>query len=172
MDTLTSPARVEPRGRLSPRGRRTLLALHLLAAVGLAGVALVEISLGVAGLRGAQPETIYPAMAQIAWTALVPLALLALGTGLAQALLSGFGLFRYRWVAVKLGVTTLLAVVALAVAAPGLARAADAATSAGQGVTQVQQIVATFTPSLAFLLLVLNVALGVFQPNGRRTRAA
>ncbi len=171
MDTLTQQSGSDVRGQLSPRGRKTLLAAHLLSAVGLAGVALVEISLGVAGLRGAEPETVYPAMAQIAWTALVPLALLALGTGVAQALLTGFGLFRQWWVTVKLGVTALLAVVALAVAAPGLGRAADAATAVGQGVTQAQQVVATVTPSLALLLLILNAVLGLFQP-GPRTASA
>lgn len=168
MDALTAQDHAGPQVRLSPRGRKTLLAAHLLSAVGLAGVALVLISLGVAGLRGADPETIYPAMAQIAWTALVPLALLALGTGVVQALLIGVGLVRQWWVTVKLAVTALLAVVALAVAAPGLGRAADAATSAGQDVTQVQQVVATVTPSTALALLVLNAVLGVFQP-GRRT---
>lgn len=166
MDMLTSESRSP--FRLSSRGRKTLLAAHLLTGVGLAGVALVEISLGVAGLRGADPETIYPAMARIAWTALVPLALLALATGVAQALLTGVGLLRQWWVTVKLVVTALLAVVALAVAAPGLGRAADAATAAGQEVTGVQQVVATVTPSIALSLLVLNAALGVFQPGRSR----
>lgn len=111
-------------------------------------------------------------MAQIAWTALVPLALLALATGIVQALLTGVGLIRQWWVTVKLGVTSLLAAVALGLAAPGLARAADAATTAGRDVTRSQEIVATVTPSIALLLLTLNVALGLFQPgrhqDGRR----
>lgn len=141
-----------------------------MAAVGLLGVASVEVSLGVAGLSGADPETIYPAMAQIAWTTLVPLALLALATGVIQALLTGVGLISQRWVTIKLFVTALLTFVALGVAAPGLARAADAATTPGLGVTRAQEVVATVTPSIALLLLALNVALGLYQP-GRRQGA-
>lgn len=169
MESMTATEHALSAGlRLSPRARQALLTFHLVTGVGLAGVALVEIVLGVSGLAGAAPETIYPAMALVARTALAPLALLALATGVLQAVLTGHGLFRHGWVTTKLLVTALLAGVAVLVAAPGLGRAAEAATAADQQVTAVQQVIATATPTIALLLLLLNAALGVVRPGRRR----
>jgi hypothetical protein len=47
--------------RLSPRGRNLLLTVHLVATVSVLGTDLVLLALGVAGLRGADPRTVYPA---------------------------------------------------------------------------------------------------------------
>ena len=144
------------------------MTVHLASAVGLIGVDLVLVSLGLAGWQGSDPETIYPAMYLVARGALVPLAVLALVTGVVQGLLSNYGLLRHWWVTAKLAITLLLTVVAIAVVAPGLGRTADAAISTGDAVTTAQQATSTLTPVLAGVLLLFMVVLGVFKPGRRR----
>jgi hypothetical protein len=138
--------------------------VHLVTAVGMVGVSIVLVVLGVAGLRGTDPATVYPAMHLVAMGALTPLVVAALATGVLQALLTGYGLVRTWWVTVKLAITVAFTGVALLVAVPGLARAAEAATSPGQEVAVAQQVVSTVTPSAAMLLLLLAAGLGVFRP--------
>lgn len=154
--------------RVTPRTRRILLAVHLFTAVGLVGVALALAVLGVAGLTGADAVTVYPAMHRLAQAGLVPLGVAAFVIGVSQALLTGYGLTRNGWVAAKLGILTLLLLAALAVAVPGLGRAADAAVTPGAAVATAQQITATATPIAVLVLFGVATFLGVFKP--RRTR--
>jgi hypothetical protein len=86
---------------------------------------------------------------------IAPLAVLALGTGLAQAMLSRFGLVRYWWVAVKLTITTGLTVVVFLVLEPGLAA------------TDAQRTRVVLFPAAALALLILNVVLGLAKPGWR-----
>lgn len=84
------------------RWRRPLLALHIVATVSLIGTDLVLIALGISGVRGADPETVYPAACVVEAWLVAPLVVLALGTGVLQAVRSGWGLVRHWWVAIKL----------------------------------------------------------------------
>ncbi len=127
------------------------------------GVSAALVALGIAGLRGADPVTVYPAMRLVAAAALAPLVLTALATGVLQAVWTGYGLVRLGWVRTKLALTAVFTVAALGVAVPGLGRAAEAATS-GQEVTPAQQLVSTVTPSVAVLLVLFAAGLGVFKP--------
>jgi hypothetical protein len=154
--------------KLSPRARKALLGVHLVTAVGLVGVAVALAVLGVAGLTGAEAHTVYPAMHRIAQVALVPLGLLALAVGVAQSLLGGYGLVRHRWVTAKLLILAVLMVAALAVAVPGLGRAADAALTPGADVAIAQQITATATPLMALVLFGVATYLGAFKPGTSR----
>jgi hypothetical protein len=157
--------------RLSPGWRRLLLTVHIAGAVGLVGVGIVLVALGTNGLLGAEPSTIYPAMHLVARAALLPLVLIALGTGALQVTLTEYGPFKHSWVTAKLGITSLLTVAAVALVLPGLGRAAAAATAPDGHLTDTQRLVATVTPAIASMLLLVNVALGVFKP-GRVKRAA
>jgi hypothetical protein len=148
------------------RTRKALLTAHLVTAVGTVGVSVVLAVLGTAGLRGADPATIYPAMHLVAVRVLIPLVIAALVTGVLQALLASYGLLRHGWVTAKLAITVALAAVALLVAVPGLGRAAEAAT-AGHEVPAAQQIVSTVAPSSALVLLVVAAGLGIFRPGHR-----
>lgn len=53
---------------------RLLLILHVAVAVGLLGAALVLVALGLAGLRGADPRTVYPAAHLVDAWVVTPLA--------------------------------------------------------------------------------------------------
>jgi uncharacterized membrane protein len=160
----TPTARVSYGVRLAPGSRRVLLTVHIAGGVGLVGVGVVLVALGTNGLLGAAPSTIYPAMYLVARAALLPLVLIALVTGALQAALTEYGTLKHGWVTAKLAITSLLTVAAVALVLPGLGRAAAAATAQDGHVTDTQRVVATVMPAIASMLLLLNVALGVFKP--------
>lgn len=152
--------------RPAPAWRKPLLTAHVAASVGLIGAALVLVGLGVAGLRGADPRTAYPAAHLVDAWVVAPLAVIALGTGVAQAVLSGWGLTTYWWVAIKLAITVASAVVVIVVLEPRLAASAEAAM-AGHTFTTAEFLPLAIAPSVAVALLVVNVALGISKPGWR-----
>ncbi|HEX2075956.1 MAG TPA: hypothetical protein VHF92_19430, partial [Geodermatophilus sp.] len=87
--------------RLSPSWRTFLLVVHIGTSVGLLGADAAVLLLDVAGVRGSDPEAVYPAAELVATTLLIPLALASLLSGLALAPLTPWGLFRHWWVALK-----------------------------------------------------------------------
>ncbi|MFU8852188.1 DUF2269 domain-containing protein [Micromonospora sp. SL1-18] len=148
--------------------RRLLLTAHVVVAVGVLGADVVLLALGISGLGGADPTTVYPAIDLIASSVIVPLALLALATGLALALGSPWGLARHWWVTIKLSVTTVLAALAILMLTPTADRAADAAvalaaTPTGQG----DHLRLVLIPAVATATLIMNVALAIYKPFGR-----
>jgi hypothetical protein len=146
----------------SARWRTPLLTVHLVTGVGAIGAALVLLALGIAGVRGADPRTVYPAAHLVEAWVIAPLAVLALSTGLALALLSRWGLVRYWWVAIKLAITAVLTAVVFLVLEPSLA-----ATAAAESLTDAQRIRVALFPSAALALLVVNVVLGLAKPRRR-----
>lgn len=146
-----------------PAGWRVaLLTVHVVASVGAIGAALVLLTLGIAGVLGADPRTVYPAAHLVEARVIAPLAVLALGSGVAQALFSRWGLMRYWWVAIKLTVTAVLTAVVFLVLEPSLAAMATAET-----LTDAQRMRVVLAPAAALALLVGNVVLGLTKP-GRR----
>lgn len=152
----------------STRWRKALLTLHVAASTSVLGAALVLLALGVSGLRSADPRTVYPAISIVESWLVAPLAIIALVTGLAQALRNGWGLTRYWWPAVKLAVTAVLTALVLFVLGPALASAADAAPQGALG--DAQRVRIAVFPAIACALLLVNVGLGVYKP-GRRLRS-
>ncbi|MPZ82378.1 MAG: hypothetical protein GEV28_19055 [Actinophytocola sp.] len=149
------------------RWRRPLLIVHIAASAGLIGTALVLVALGVSGVRGTDPRTVYPAAHLMEVWVAAPLAVIALGTGVLQATLSGWGLIRHWWITVKLASTAGFTVVIFLVIIPRLsAVAADAV--AGNAFTTAERLPLAVVPAAATALLVVNVALGVLKPS--RTR--
>jgi hypothetical protein len=157
-------------GFMKPRSwwRKPLLVVHIVASVGLIGTTLVLLALGISGLRGADPRTVYPAARLVEAWLVAPLAVTALASGLVQSVTSEWGLIRYWWVVIKLTITAVLTMVVFLVLAPGLAAIAN--TAAGQ-ITDGQRLRVALFPSAALVLLVLNVVLGTYKPR-RRLRPA
>src|SRR5262245_39091735 len=119
------------------RPSRLLLMVHILATVGLFGADLVLVTLGFVAVFGIEPSTVYPAARLVGSTIVAPLALISLASGVVLARLSGWGLFRYWWVTLKLGITLILTLVILTVLVPRLGTAAEiAAAGATFGVAQ------------------------------------
>ena len=151
------------------RPSRLLLTLHILATVGLFGADLVLVTLGFSAVFGAEPSTVYPAAQLVASTVVAPLALVSLASGVVLARWSGWGLFCYWWVTLKLAITLILTLVILTVLVPRLGSAA-AIAAAHASFDVSRRVPLAFAPGLATFFLVLNVALAVYKPGWRVRR--
>ena len=152
--------------RLSPRARNALLSMHIAATVSALGTDLVLLALGVAGLSGSDPGTVYPAAYLIGSSIMAPLAVVSLATGLLLALLTRWGVFRYWWVTIKLAITSVLTVLVLLVLVPRLGAAARA-VSAGLALTDAERLQLVITPATGSALLIAMIGLAVFKPPWR-----
>jgi len=152
--------------KLSPRWRKLLLTIHVASAVSVLGTDLVLLVLGISSVRGADPQTIYPAAHLVATWLLAPLATLALGTGVLLGLLTQWGLLKYWWVTIKLALTAILTGVILFVLVPRLRVAANAAITA-QTFTAAERLPLLVAPTAGVTLLILIVALAIYKPPWR-----
>jgi hypothetical protein len=90
--------------------QKFLLTTHVATSVGCIGAVAAYLALAIIGLNGIEGDTartIYAAMELIGWTIVTPLCIAALVSGIAQSLLSPWGLFRYYWIVAKLALTIL-----------------------------------------------------------------
>lgn len=90
---------------MTPGIRRLALTAHIVSSVGWIGALAGFLALAIAGLTTEDLQTVqavYIAMDLTAWFAIVPLALASLLTGIVQALVTPWGLFRHYWVLFKL----------------------------------------------------------------------
>lgn len=165
-DGPTSVTRSHPRPRwqFPQPWRKLLMSIHIIVSVGLLGSDAAVLVLCIAGARGADPRTVYPAAHLIATTLLVPLALLALATGLLQGLLTPWGILRYWWVTIKLALTVAGIVLGSLVLVPTLSAAAD--TPAAQPMS-VDRLGLVKDASAASIVLIVTVLLAVYKPFGR-----
>lgn len=151
---------------LSPPWRKLLMAVHLIVSLGLLGSDLAVLVLVANGLRGADAVTVYPAAHLVGVTLLVPMALLAVATGVLQGLLTPWGLLRHWWVTIKLVLTAAGTVLALFVLTPSLAGAAQLAT-VGVQVPLADRIGLVRDSSAASIVLVVIVLVSLYKPFGR-----
>jgi hypothetical protein len=143
--------------------RKLLLTVHVLATVGLFGVDLGLLVLGTSSLAGADPLSTYPAAHLMSEVVIQPLAVVSLVTGIALARLSGWGLLRYWWTAIKLAITLALTAVVVLVLVPRL----GAAAAAPGGAAAPERLPLVLAPAIASSLLVLNVLLAIYKPRWR-----
>jgi hypothetical protein len=94
---------------MGPRLRKVILTAHVVSAVGWIGAVAAYLVLALAGVTSDSAETVRAAFIsmELLYFALVPLAAVALLTGLAQALGTNWGLFRHYWVLVKFVLTVI-----------------------------------------------------------------
>jgi hypothetical protein len=113
--------------RLSPLWRKALLTTHMVTSVGLLGADAAVLALVCSGWGGSEPLTVYPAAHLLGQALIVPLALLALTSGVAIGVLTPWGLLRHWWILIKFVLTAGGTVLALFVLVPTLDAAADTA---------------------------------------------
>jgi hypothetical protein len=155
--------------RLDPRTRTLLRAFHIGATGSVLGADLALLTLGLSGLVGADPLTIYPAARLVAARVIVPLALVSLGTGVLLAVLTPWGLFRHLWITMKLAIVLLLTAAVLFVLVPGLGTTAAQVlalpTPAPGAVSPMPLVIA---PAVASTLIGVALVLAVIKPDWRR----
>ena len=114
---------------LSAGPRKLALTAHVATSIGWVGAVAAFLALAVTGLNSDDRELVrgsYLAMDLITRSAIVPLALLSVATGILQGLGTKWGLLRHYWVVVKLVITVIATVVLLTELQP-IGHVADAA---------------------------------------------
>jgi hypothetical protein len=158
---------------MNPTLRKINLTAHVLSSVGWLGAVVAFLALSVIGLRSSASMTVracYVAMNLIGLYVIVPASVLALLTGLVQALGTPWGLLRYYWVLTKFALTigaTALLLLHQFTAVAGAAQRASASPigslpDVGRLATQL-----VFDSSLAAVVLLVTTTLSVFKPWGR-----
>ncbi|HEX6498900.1 MAG TPA: hypothetical protein VF054_07685 [Micromonosporaceae bacterium] len=143
--------------------RKLLLAVHITLAVALVGTDLALLVLGIAGLHAADPRSVYPAARLVGAWVLAPLAVLALITGVVQAVTSRWGLLRYWWVGIKFAIAAVLTALVLFVLLPALGAAAGGTAE----VPDTRRTALAVAPAAAATLLVVSAFLAVYKPRWR-----
>ncbi len=157
---------------MTPLWRKTFLTAHIILSVGWMGAVAVFLALSLAERFSQDAVTVrssFLAMDLMGRMVIVPLSLLALATGLIQALGTEWGLFKHYWVLVKF-ILTLLATLALLLHQyTAVAAAAQKALAAPPGMLPdvgglgTQLVV---DAGLALAVLIGITVLSVFKPWG------
>ncbi|MFJ9692761.1 DUF2269 domain-containing protein [Kitasatospora sp. NPDC101183] len=167
-----------PAFRLSPAARKYAVIAHIVSSVGWLGLMLCLLTLGATGLLTDSADTLrsaYRAMPLLGDVLVLPLSLLALLTGLVLSLGTPWGLFRYRWVAVKFWLTLAAATASIFALTTRLHEAARLAARHPTGTIADMDLGFTrynvvIIPSIALTVYVTCVVLSVLKPSGRRLR--
>jgi hypothetical protein len=149
------------------------LTAHVTTSVGWLGAVTAFLVLSIAGLTSQDAEIVrgsYLAMNLIGQSAIIPLSLAALLTGLVQSLGTHWGLFRHYWVLVKftlaIGATILLLLHQFTAVAGAARRVSGTASGTLPEVGRLgTQLVAD--ASLAVLVLLVTTTLSIYKPWGR-----
>ncbi|MFF4876053.1 hypothetical protein [Micromonospora sp. NPDC000668] len=150
--------------RLPPSARKALLTLHLVTSLGWLGTDLVLLTLGVAALRGADPAVVYPAAALVGTVLFAPLSVLVWLVGVASAVLTPWGLLRYRWVLTKLVITTVMVGLVLFLLTPNLRHAG----ALGVALPARDRADLVIAPAVSTSLMIIATVLSTYKPWGRR----
>lgn len=155
---------------LTPGLRKFALTTHVTSSVGLLGAIAAFLALAIGGFISPNDQTAratYLAMALIARSVIVPLAVAALVIGAVQALATPWGLFRHYWVLLKLLLTTFATLILL-VKMPLIGEAARLAaeTTSSRADLQVVGIQLLIHSAGGLLVLLVPAVLSVYKPPG------
>ena len=153
---------------MTPALRRLTFTTHVTSSVGWVGAVLAFLALAVIGFTSDDPVKVrgaYLLMAPAAWFVLVPLAHASLLSGIVLSLGTTWGLFRYYWVVLKLGIT-VFATVILLIYMGTFRQMAGVAADPVVDLTVVRNASPIVHAILALGLLVAATVLGVYKPFG------
>jgi len=155
---------------LSPGPRKLALTMHVASSVGWLGAVTGFLALAIAGRNSDDEQLVrgaYLAMDLTVRSAIVPLALLSVLTGVVQGLGSPWGLFRHYWVVIKLVITIIATVVLLTELEPirHLADAAREATLERETLRAERTSLVVHSGGGLVVLLVPTI-LSIYKPRG------
>ncbi|TQN30649.1 hypothetical protein FHX37_0531 [Haloactinospora alba] len=167
------PASGQARLRLPRRWRSALLSAHVITSVGWLGLhaSLVALlALGTARDDPARAADAYSAAGLLVTALVAPVSLASLGTGLVLAVGTPWGVFRYYWVALKLGLTVVLVLGSNLSLGPQVLDLAETARDGAlpADIARLRTLVAL---SVALSVLALTSVLSTVKPFGRTRRA-
>ena len=153
---------------MTPALRRFTFTTHITSSIGWVGAALAFLALAVIGFTSDDPVKVrgaYLLMAPAAWFVLVPLAHASLLSGIVLSLGTTWGLFRYYWVVLKLGIT-VFATVILLIYMGTFREMAGVAADPVMDLAVVRNASPIVHAILALVLLLAATVLGVYKPFG------
>jgi hypothetical protein len=156
---------------IMPQGlRKAMLTAHVIASIGWFGAVVAFLALALTGMMSQDPQVVravYLVLGVTTWWAIVPLALLAVVTGIISSLFTKWGLFRYYWVLVKLVLTAgaTFGLLEHATLVNRLAGVAARTAVLGSNFAGAQQSLVTDAAGGLVVLLLLTV-LSVYKPRG------
>jgi hypothetical protein len=151
---------------LSPRIRRSVLTLHIVASVGLLGDVAAVLAVNIRAAAATDPAfatTAYDLLGMFSLVFGIPLSLLSLGSGVLLGLTSKWGVLRHLWVAAKLVIILSVILVGAFVIGPATEAMHDGAS--GRETTLI--LAATWD----LLALTTATVLSVFKPRGTLRRS-
>ena len=152
---------------MEPGLRKFVLTVHLAFSLGWLGAVVAYLVLGVSAVTSQDAPTVraaWIAMELTGWSAIVPLALGSLLTGLVMALGTSWGLFRHYWVLITF-VLTVFSTVILLLHMPTVSSLAEVAREADRAVLS-RLGGDLFHPSVGLLVLLVITGLNVYKPRG------
>lgn len=150
-----------------PNVRKLVLTIHLLLSVGWIGAVIAYLVLGLSAVNNNAAQTVraaWIAMDLIGWSAIVPLGIGSLLTGLVISLGTPWGLFRYYWVVITLVLTTF-SVVILLLHMPSVTSFAQMARTP-TGPERLRGSGDLLHPGVGLLVLLVITVLNVYKPRG------
>lgn len=155
---------------MTPRWRKTFLAVHVITSVGWIGAVVAFLVLAVAGLRSPDPtftRAYAIGLGMTGWWAVVPFCFASLLSGVVQSMGTPWGLVRHYWLAIKL-LLTALSTVLLMIHMQPTSWLADAARSsaANQGTLIALQRELAVDAAAAIVVLIVATALSTYKPPG------
>ena len=150
---------------MSPRLRRFVFTAHVVSSVGWIGAVVAYLALVVGALASDDDQTVRAAVLamELTYFALVPLALLALLTGVVQSLGTSWGLVQHYWVIFKLALTVVATLVLLLNMQTVISLADTAARAGAEPPAAGGQLLHA---GVGMLVLVVTVILAVYKPRG------
>jgi hypothetical protein len=147
-----------------------MLTAHVTSSVGFLGAVAAFLALAAAGATGGDAQMVSAfslAMELITSFVIVPMCLGSLLTGVAQSLMTPWGLFRHYWVVVKLVLTVLSTIVLLVHMKPTsyLARIAAGTEGSSADLTGLRFQLMIAAGAALFVLLTAT-ALSIYKPRG------
>jgi hypothetical protein len=157
----------------SPAFRKMTLTAHVSFSVGWLGTVAAFLALALIGLTSSSPIVVRSAFVAtnvLGAFVIVPASIGSLVTGIAQSLITPWGVFRHYWVAAKLTLTVAATALLFVHQFTAVADAARRAVAAPYSVMPDVGPLATqlvVDAVLALVVLFANTALSVFKPWGR-----
>jgi len=158
---------------MTPALRKLTLTAHVVFSIGWISAVAAFLVLSIAGLTSRNPDIVrgsYLSMDLISRFMIIPMCFAAVVTGIIDAFVTPWGLFRYYWVVVKFALT-LVATLLLLTHENAIARAAKWVSTA----VAIQLFATDFDPlkselvqksALAIVLLLVIATLGIYKPWG------
>lgn len=154
--------------RLTGARRKIILTVHVVAAVALLGASTVLLVTGVYAATRNDPQeahAIYSLLRLLTFSLDVPLAFIALASGVLLALTSRWGIFRYWWVTTKLAILSTTIVLGASLIGPSISTMLDVTETNSPDETSARWRLISVAGAQVTLLLVA-ATLGVFKPGG------